>query len=71
MSIDFEQDKSELMENTDINSLAIHVDKLTDPENVLSTASVKYDKMKNRVKSRLYLISKITSIIQGSFNMIS
>ena len=30
MSIDFEQDKQDLMENTDINSLSMHVEKLTD-----------------------------------------
>ena len=56
MSIDFEQDKSELMENTDINSLAIHVDKLTDlqksiehTEKQVKDLKAQYDKISSEV----------------------
>jgi len=56
MSIDFEQDKNELMENTDINSLAIHVDKLTDlqkaiehTEKQVKDLKSQYDKISSEV----------------------
>ena len=54
MSIDFEQDKNELMENTDINSLAIHVDKLTDLQKAI-------EHTENQVKNLKEQYNKISS----------
>ena len=56
MSINFEQDKNDLMENTDINSLSIHVEKLTDlqqaiehTEKQVKDLKAQYDKISSEV----------------------
>lgn len=56
MSIDFEQDKQDLMENTDINSLSMHVEKLTDlqksiehTEKQVKDLKAQYDKISSEV----------------------
>jgi len=56
MSIDFEQDKNNLMESTDINSLSVHVDKLTDlqsaiehTEKQVKDLKAQYDKISSEV----------------------
>jgi hypothetical protein len=48
MSIDFEQDKQELVEKTDINDLSIHVDKLTDLEKQIEFAENKVKDLKKQ-----------------------
>jgi len=56
MSIDFEQDKQDLMEQTDINSLSMHVEKLTDlqksiehTEKQVKDLKAQYDKISQEV----------------------
>jgi lysyl-tRNA synthetase class II len=56
MSIDFEQDKQDLMEQTDINSLSMHVEKLTDlqkaieySEKQIKDLKAQYDKISSEV----------------------
>lgn len=56
MSIDFEKDKEQLMEKTDVNSLSIHVDKLVDLKEQIArsdehTKNLKtmYDKISSEV----------------------
>ena len=48
MSIDFEQDKNELIENTDINSLAIHVDKLTELQKAIKHTEKQIEDLKEQ-----------------------